>query len=126
MLKITSTGSFQNIENFIKRVQNGRHFEVLQQYGEKGVAALSAATPIETGKTRLSWRYEIKRTLKTYTVVWYNDHVEENVNIALILQYGHATGTGGWVEGRDYINPAIRSVFDEMAADFWKEVTIYG
>lgn len=126
MLKVSTSGSFDGLEKFVKRIQNGSHFEILNKYGEMGVEALSAATPIESGETARSWRYTIKRTFRTYTIYWSNDHVEQGTNIAIILQYGHGTGTGGWVEGRDYINPALRKLFDQMADDLWREVSSNG
>lgn len=88
-----------------------------------GVDALSAATPVDTGKTAASWGYVITRTSDTATITWTNSNVNNGVPIALILQYGHGTGTGGYVKGRDYIKPAIRPVFDELANELWKEVT---
>lgn len=123
MLKVSSSGSFQNIENALKRFQQGRFYQTLNKYGEMGVKILAEATPKDSGRTADSWRYEIRRALRSYTITWTNDHIEDNVPIAVILQYGHGTGTGGWVEGQDYINPATRKLFDDMANDLWKEVT---
>lgn len=97
----------------------------LQMYGQKGVEALANATPRDTGLTANSWRYEITKDNKnqTITIQWLNDNViDEWFNVALMLQYGHATGSGAWVEGVDYINPALRSIFDSMAEEIWKEV----
>ena len=96
---------------------------VLERYGQMGVDALSSATPVDSGVTASSWTFEIEQTSKGATISWLNSNVNQNVVIALILQYGHGTGTGGYVEGRDYINPAMRPVFDKIAEQAWKEVT---
>ena len=87
------------------------------------MSALAAATPLESGKTASSWTYEIQNGASGSRITFSNTHINNGVNIAIILQYGHGTGTGGWVEGRDYINPAIRPVFDNIADAVWKEVT---
>jgi hypothetical protein len=98
-------------------------FDALNKYGQEGVQALSQATPQDTGKTAGSWTYEIEKTPTSYAIIWSNTNVVNGVPIAILLQVGHATATGGYVAGRDYINPALRPVFDRMAADVWKEVT---
>jgi predicted Zn-dependent protease len=95
----------------------------LEQGGQRGVDALSAATPVRTGKTASSWAYRIGHEKGRYFIEWYNTHIEEGVNIAVIIQYGHATGTGGYVTGINYINPALEGVFNDIAADVWREVT---
>lgn len=122
-LSVSSSGSFDKFESFLKRNFTSSLKTALHKYGQMGVDALSSATPIETGVTRSSWRYEIRAGRKFSSIRWLNDHVEEGVNIAVILQYGHATGSGGWVEGRDYINPALRPIFDGFASELWMEVT---
>ncbi len=125
MISVKHRGSFIHLENFLKRNQHIDLDAYLQMYGQKGVEALSNATPVDTGLTASSWRYEIKKDPKnqSITVTWLNDNVvDEWFNVALMIQYGHATGSGYWIEGRDYINPAIRSIFDEMAEEIWKEV----
>lgn len=99
-----------------------RHMD-LDQYGKAGVEALSAATPIDTGLASRSWYYEIEKTDKSVILRFCNSDIENDVPIAIILQYGHATKNGGWVEGRDYINPAVRPIFDKIALDAWREVT---
>lgn len=104
-------------------MQNQRAFSVLEKYGALGVAALQSATPVDSSETANSWYYEIVQRKGYYSVRWNNRHVEDGRPIAVLLQYGHATGTGGYVEGRDYINPAIRPIFDQMIRDFTKEVT---
>lgn len=98
----------------------------MQQSGcirKKGVAALSAATPVDTGLTANSWKYEITHNKESATISFTNTNIQNGVPIAVILQYGHATRNGGWVQGRDYINPAIQPIFDEIAKDAWREVT---
>ena len=125
MISVKQSGDFHNLENFLHKNLHMNLDNYLQMYGQKGVDALSNATPRDTGLTADSWRYEIKKDpkTKTITVTWYNDNiVDEWFNVALMIQYGHATGSGYWIEGRDYINPAISSIFDEMAEEIWKEV----
>lgn len=96
---------------------------ILDEYGRRGVEALSSATPLDSGKTANSWSYKIEQGKESVTIAFYNSNENEGVPIAIILQYGHGTGTGGWVEGRDYINPAIQPIFDEIADEAWREVT---
>lgn len=96
---------------------------ILHKYGQLGVQALSLATPLDSGETATSWNYEIEQDGDTITLAWNNTHVNHGVNIAVILQYGHGTGTGGYVVGRDYINPALRPIFDDIADAVWKEVS---
>lgn len=118
-----TTGSFKKTRRFLKKSADNRIFKSLIQYGQKGVEALSAATPTDSGVTAASWRFEVAYSNGSAKINWLNDNVNQGVNIALILQMGHGTGTGGWVEGRDYINPAIQPIFDEMLDKIWKEVT---
>lgn len=117
------TGSFNKTERFLKKAHNASKTIDLTKYGEKGVAALQAATPTRTGVTANSWYYKIEKSGSTITLSFLNSNVNRGVPIAIILQYGHGTNNGGWVQGRDYINPALRPVFDEMAQAIWKEVT---
>lgn len=117
------TGDFNNTERWFKRMLKGDVFRVLDKYGQRGVEALSAATPIQTGRTASSWSYETTKSSGGYKIEWTNSNVNNGVPIAIILQTGHGTGTGGYVSGRDYINPAIRPIFDEIANAAWKEVT---
>lgn len=116
-------GSLRKTTNFLERVKRHNFYSGLDQYGQRGVDALSASTPIDSGNTAASWTYSIEKTKRGVTIYWSNSNVNKGVNIAVILQYGHGTGTGGWVEGRDYINPSIRPIFDEIAENAWKEVT---
>lgn len=123
MLKLFSRGNFNRTEKFLKKSMGDDYITVLSKYGQRGVEALSAATPKKTGKTASSWRYEIRQEGSSLSVIWSNSNVNKNVNIAIILQYGHGTGWGGYVQGRDYINPALCPIFDELADMAWKEVT---
>lgn len=118
-----SIGNFEATTRFLEKASRADALKVLRSYGEKGVRALEAATPVDSGATASSWSFEITGTRGNYVISWNNSHINQGVNIALILQLGHGTGTGGYVQGRDYINPAIRPIFDQMAEDVWREVT---
>lgn len=123
MIVISSKGNFQNTEKFLKRMSKGEIFRSLQKYGQEGVSALSSVTPTESGRTASSWDYEVRIRRGSASIVWKNTNTVKGTNIAIILQYGHGTGTGGYVQGRDYINPAIKPVMDRIANDVWKELT---
>lgn len=118
-----SSGSWDNTENWLKRMTQGSPFSQLEHFGAEGVAALSAATPKESGDTAAQWFYEIIQDRGTWSIVWGNNHVEDGRQIAVLLQYGHGTGTGGYVAPRDYINPALQPIFDRAVAEGWKVVT---
>lgn len=124
-VNFTHRGNFNNLEKFlVKRLHIKPLIRpILHKYGKLGVDALSAATPRESGETARSWSYEIVEDEKSSRIVWKNSHQNDGVVIALLLQYGHGTGTGGYVEGTDYINPAVAGIFQQMADDAWKEVT---
>lgn len=115
-------GDFKKTEHFFKKATSGTMFKALETYGKRGVQALASATPVRTGKTASSWEYEIHRSKGEISITWTNSNMVDGVNIAIILQYGHGTRNGGFVMGRDYINPAIQPIFDEMAESAWKEV----
>lgn len=123
MISFRQKGDFSNTMKYLERIKDVAKLGILDKYGKKGVEALSAATPVDSGLTAASWYYEIKRTNGSASIEFYNSNVNNGVSIAIILQYGHGTGTGGWVQGRDYINPVIQPLFDEMAKEVWKEVT---
>ena len=123
MVKLETSGSFKHTFDFFDRMQRKTMYKKLEKYGEEGVAALSSATPVDTGLTAASWGYEIKMTNDRVRISWWNTNINEGVPIALIIQYGHATGNGGWVEGVDYINPALKPIFDEIEKKVWREVT---
>lgn len=123
MIKFRHRGDFSKLNNMLERAKNVVRLGDLNRYGREGVAALESATPVDSGLTARSWYYEIVRDNGRVTINFNNSNIQNGVPIAIILQYGHGTGTGGWVEGRDYINPAIQPVFDKIANDAWKEVT---
>ena len=123
MISFRQKGDFSKLNGYLERVKEAAKLGILDKYGQQGVAALSSATPKDTGKTASSWYYTIKRGKDTVSIVFNNSNIQNGIHIAIILQYGHGTGTGGWVEGRDYINPAIQPVFDQIAESAWEEVT---
>lgn len=122
-IKFKSIGDFSKTTKYLKKMQKAFDRGVFDKYGKKGVTALQMATPMDTGITAASWSYVVNSSKDgEIDLEFYNDNVNDYVNIAIILQYGHATGTGGYVEGVDYINPALVPVFESMVADIWKEV----
>lgn len=123
MLTIGSSGSFKNIESFLNSMKRLNVQSVLESAGQEGVRALASATPIETGLAAHSWRYEVTGGRGLYTITWLNSDVESGFPVAIMLQYGHGTGTGGYIAGRDYINPAIQPIFNRIADKVWKAVT---
>jgi hypothetical protein len=123
MITIKQKGDFKKLNRYLERLLNVIKRGELDKYGRMGVDALMAATPVDTGKTAQSWYYEVKHTNGGASIVFRNSNVNDGVPIAIILQLGHGTGTGGYVAGRDYINPAIQPIFDQIANDAWKEVT---
>ena len=122
MIKFKQKGDFSKITKYFKRANEFTRDIDFDKYGREGVAALKAATPVNTGLTSNSWYYKIVKTKGTTTITFNNRNIQNGVPIAIILQYGHATRNGGWVEGRDYINPAIQPIFDELANKAWREV----
>lgn len=122
-ISYSSRGSFKKTEKFLAAMKRQDMYSQLDGLAREGVEALRKATPVDDGTTAAGWGYEIIRTRGSVRIVWTNTHVNNGVPIAIILQYGHATGTGGWVAGRDYINPAIRPIFDKIADNIWKAVT---
>ena len=123
MIKFRQKGDFSNLTRFLERAKNLVHISDLDRYGREGVAALASATPVDTGKTAASWYYDIKINKESASITFNNSNIQNGVPIAIILQYGHGTRIGGWVEGRDYINPVIQPIFDKIAEEAWKEVT---
>lgn len=122
-ISIKMRGNFSKTDRFFARLKYGTPEEMLRKYGQRGVAALMSATPVDSGLTASSWYYEIVRTKQGLKLEFLNSNIQNGyAPIAILLQYGHATGTGGWVEGRDYINPALRPIFDQLAKDAWEEV----
>lgn len=123
MITVKNKGSFKRSEDFLIRLFKFDIYGLLNKYGKKGVEALSNATPKDSGRTAGSWYYDISKTGNGYVINWSNSSQNDGVNIALILQYGHGTGTGGYVQGTDYINPAIADIFERMANEAWLEIT---
>lgn len=123
MIRFKQKGDFLKVTRYFAKIEKGVRPKDLEKYAREGVAALESATPVEKGLTADSWRYEIKSNKGIIEISFYNDNVQNGVPIAIILQYGHGTRNGGWVQGRDYINPAIQPIFDKITKDAWEEVT---
>ena len=123
MIVFRQKGDFSKATRFFERAREAIKLGMLDKYGRAGVDALSSATPVDSGLTASSWSYKIVQGRGVATIEFHNSNFNEGVPIAIILQYGHGTGTGGWVEGRDYINPALQPIFDELAKEAWKEAT---
>lgn len=123
MVTFKQKGDFSKLTRYLEKAKEAARVGILDRYGREGVKALESATPIDSGLTASSWRYEIEHKNGRATLSFLNSNVQDGVPIAIILQYGHATGNGGWVEGRDYINPVAQPLFDKIANEAWKEVT---
>lgn len=123
MIQIRQKGDFSKLTRYLERIKGSPRIGDLEKYGQAGVSALASATPVDTGLTSSSWYYEIKREGETISISFANSNIQNGVPIAIILQHGHGTRNGGWVEGRDYINPAIQPIFDQIADSAWKEVS---
>lgn len=123
MISFRQKGDFAKLTRYLVKVKNTAKIINLDRYGRDGVAALASATPVDTGLTANSWYYKIENKKESAKIIFYNSNIQNGVPIAIILQYGHGTRNGGWVEGRDYINPAIQPIFDKIADDAWREVT---
>ncbi len=122
MIRFKHKGDFKHTERFFKKAAERSYLNILKKYGQAGVEALASATPKDSGETAAAWSYEIAQTDGGYSIYWTNSNINKGVNIAVILQYGHGTGTGGYVKGIDYINPAIRPIFGQIADEALKEV----
>ena len=123
MITFRHKGDYSKATRWFEKLKEAARLGVLDKYGRAGVKALASATPVDSGVTASSWSYEIEHSSGSAKLIFTNSNVNKGVNIAIILQYGHGTGTGGWVQGRDYINPAIQPIFDEITEAAWKEVT---
>lgn len=123
MLVVKQKGDFSKVNSYFQKLLSIPKMSILDTYGRMGVSRLSAATPVDTGETANSWSYVIERTKEGASLIFCNSHVNMGANVAVLIQYGHGTRQGAWVEGIDYINPALRPVFEEIAKDIWKEVT---
>lgn len=123
MITFKQKGDFRKTENFLTGVKNSNYLSILDRYGREGVLALSSATPTDSGKTASCWAYKVVIKPSYSSISWYNTNDSDGVNVAILLQYGHGTGTGGYVRGIDYINPAMKPIFDQIVSEAWKEVT---
>ena len=123
MIRFRHKGDFSKLTNYFEKVKKTVRLSTLDKYGRQGVSALASATPIDTGETASSWYYEVTNQNGVVRISFHNRNIQNGVPIAIILQYGHGTGNGGWVEGRDYINPAVQPIFDKIVDEAWKEVT---
>lgn len=122
MIVFSQKGNFKKTEKFLKKASKADYFRQIEKYAREGVKALSAATPVNTGKTAESWDYEIRKTKDSINIYFTNSNINNRIPIAIILQYGHGTNNGGYVQGIDYINPAVRPIFEKLAEETWKEV----
>lgn len=123
MISFRQKGDFTKLTRYLERAKNTVKLGDLDKYGKEGVAALSSATPVDTGLTASSWYYKIERSNGSVAITFFNSNIQNGVPIAIILQYGHGTRNGGFVQGRDYINPAIQPIFDKITESAWREVT---
>ncbi|MBO5906210.1 MAG: HK97 gp10 family phage protein [Kiritimatiellae bacterium] len=123
MIRIKHRGNFSKLTTYLKDIKQSINIRIIEKYANEGVAALAAATPVASGKTANSWYYEIVNNDGKLKLTFNNSNIQNGVPIAVIIQYGHGTRNGGWVEGRDYINPSIRPVFDKITNEIWREVT---
>ena len=123
MISFRQKGDFSKLTHFLEKAKGTVRLGDLDKYGREGVAALASATPVDSGLTASSWRYEITNKHGSAKITFYNSNIQNGVPIAIILQYGHGTRNGGWVQGRDYINPAIQPIFDKIVNEAWREVT---
>jgi hypothetical protein len=123
MITITQKGNFERVSGYLQRLSRMQVTHILEKYGQQGVEALRAATPVDTGLTSESWYYTIDSRRGYYSIEWHNHNQPNGMPLAVLLQYGHGTGTGGYVQGRDYIMPAMRPIFDQIANEAWREVT---
>ena len=123
MISFRQKGDFKKLNSYLERLEEAIKLGKLNKYGERGVSALASATPVDTGLTASSWQYSINREKDSVSISFENTNINNGVSIAILLQYGHGTRNGGYVQGRDYINPAIQPLFDQIAEEAWKEVT---
>lgn len=124
MIRFKHTGNFEHSQRFLSRARKFNQEAIIRKYAEEGVSALASATPKESGLTAESWKFEIVHNPRGFSIYWTNDNITENgVPVVILLQYGHGTGTGGFVEGQDFINPAIRPIFSKIQENLWKEVS---
>lgn len=122
VITVTHKGNYDKTTRFLNGLRQKRYINILNEYGKRGVEALSAATPVDTGVTAGSWSYDVHSTPTGYEISWSNSSQNKGISIVILNQYGHATRNGGWVKGVDFINPAIQPIFEKMADEIWREV----
>lgn len=122
MITVESKGSFKNIDRFLEKMSKRDILTALRAYGQDGVYALSKATPVDTGLAASSWSYQVSKKRGRYTLSWHNTNIENGIPVVILIQYGHGTRSGSWVEGVDFINPVIQPLFDRIASEIWEEV----
>lgn len=122
IISVKVSGSFDKTEKYLTKLQEAKYFEIMEKYGSRGVGLLSVSTPVDQGTTARSWTYEVRRSSGHFTIVWRNTHITNGFPVAVMIQYGHGTRNGGYVTGRDYINPAIKPLFNEMISELEREV----
>lgn len=122
LVTITNKGNYEKTTNFLQGLLKKDYIGILNKYGDAGVQVLANATPIDSGKTAQSWSYEVRHDRTGYTLAWYNSNTNQGLSIVVLNQYGHATRDGGWVQGVDFINPAMKPFFDELVEELWREV----
>lgn len=123
MVVFKHRGNFNNTEKFLKGAAKIEFRRILEDYAQLGVSALASATPVDSGLTADSWGYEINISRGSFSIYWTNTNINDGFPVAIGLQYGHGTGTGGYIQGQDYINPAIQPIFDSIVEAIWGEVT---
>lgn len=123
LITFKQSGNFNKLEKFLQESKHITFKQILERYAQEGVEALSLNTPIDSGLTSMSWKYEIIKTSRGYIINWLNSNIVDGVPVAILLQYGHGTRSGTFIEGIDYINPAIRPIFEKISENLWKEVT---
>lgn len=122
IISVSHKGDFNGTESFLKSMKQRKNYSKLDRLAKQGAAALASATPVDSGTTAASWGYKIDILSQTIKITWTNSNIVDGYPIAILIQYGHGTGNGGYVEGRDYINPAIRPIFDKILEQVWKGV----
>lgn len=123
MIEVKSSGDTKKTEAFLAKLQKPQVLSILHKYGQLGVSALANATPASTGRAAESWGYVVENNLKTWSIIWTNNDIENGFPVVIGIQYGHGTGTGGYVQGQDFINPALKPIMDKLADEVWKAVT---
>lgn len=122
MMSVETSGDFRNLDRFLNRMSKQTSLAILRSIGQRGLEALKAATPVRTGLTANAWYVEVRYAKGAYNVIWHNSNSPDGIPVAILIQYGHGTGTGGYVQGIDYINPAIQPLFAALANEIWMEV----